>query len=50
MLLWPGYCIVHDAFKAEALEELRRKYPDAGILVHPESPMEVIDQAGLSLN
>jgi len=45
MLLWPGYCIVHDSFKAEALEELRRKYPEAGILVHPESPMAVIDQA-----
>jgi quinolinate synthase len=45
MLLWPGYCIVHDAFKAEELEALRHKYPEAGILVHPESPMEVIRQA-----
>lgn len=45
MLLWPGYCIVHDAFKAEELETLRKKHPEAGVLVHPESPMEVIDQA-----
>lgn len=45
MLLWPGYCIVHDAFKAEELEALRKKHPDAGVLVHPESPMEVINQA-----
>jgi len=45
MLLWPGYCIVHDAFKAEELEALRKRHPDAGILVHPESPMEVIEQA-----
>jgi quinolinate synthase len=45
MLLWPGYCIVHDAFKAEELEHLRKKYPDAGVLVHPESPMDVINQA-----
>jgi quinolinate synthase len=45
MLLWPGYCIVHDAFKADELEALRKKHPEAGILVHPESPMEVIDQA-----
>ena len=45
MLLWPGYCIVHDAFKADALTELRRKHPQAGILVHPESPMDVIEQA-----
>lgn len=45
MLLWPGYCIVHDAFKADELEVLRQKHPEAGILVHPESPMEVINQA-----
>ena len=45
MLLWPGYCIVHDAFKADELEVLRKKHPEAGILVHPESPMDVIDQA-----
>ena len=45
MLLWPGYCIVHDAFKAEELTALRKIHPDAGILVHPESPMDVINQA-----
>lgn len=45
MLLWPGYCIVHDAFRADELQALRRKHPDAGVLVHPESPMEVINQA-----
>ena len=45
MLLWPGYCVVHDAFKSEELEALHKKHPEAGILVHPESPMEVIDQA-----
>lgn len=45
MLLWPGYCIVHDAFKAEELAALREKHPEAGVLVHPESPMEVINQA-----
>jgi len=45
MLLWPGYCIVHDAFKAEELATLRKKHPEAGVLVHPESPMDVINQA-----
>jgi quinolinate synthase len=45
MLLWPGYCIVHDAFKAEELAALRKKHPEAAVLVHPESPMEVINQA-----
>ncbi len=45
MLLWQGSCIVHEAFKAEALANLRAANPDAGVLVHPESPPAVIAQA-----
>jgi quinolinate synthase len=45
MLLWQASCIVHERFKAEALANLARNYPDAGILVHPESPESVISQA-----
>lgn len=42
MLLWPGACVVHDAFKAEALAGLKKMHPDAAVLVHPESPEGVI--------
>jgi quinolinate synthase len=42
MLLWRASCIVHERFKAEALQILAKKHPDAAILVHPESPEEVI--------
>jgi len=42
MLLWDGTCIVHDAFKSTALSTLKKDYPEAAILVHPESPEEVI--------
>ncbi len=45
MLLWNGACIVHDEFKAIELELLRRDHPGAMVLVHPESPAGVIDQA-----
>jgi len=45
MLLWDGACVVHEAFKAETLENLRTNYPEAAVLVHPESPMGVVDQA-----
>ena len=45
MLIWPGSCIVHEQFKARELEMLRRKHPDAMVLVHPESPPEIIAQA-----
>ncbi len=42
MLLWQGSCIVHEEFKASVLADLKRVYPEAGILVHPESPEAVI--------
>ena len=45
MLLWSGACVVHEEFKTQALEDMQRVYPDAGVLVHPESPAGVIDLA-----
>ena len=45
MLLWQGSCVVHEAFKAEALARLRADHPAAAVLVHPESPEAVIAQA-----
>lgn len=45
MLLWQGSCIVHEAFKAKALAELKQRHPEAAILVHPESPEAVVKMA-----
>lgn len=45
MLIWDGACVVHEGFKAYALEQLRALHPDAAVLVHPESPAAVIAQA-----
>ena len=45
MMLWSGACVVHEEFKEEALADLRRQYPQAAVLVHPESPPTVIKQA-----
>lgn len=42
MLLWDGSCIVHEEFKAKGLQDLMHVYPDAAVLVHPESPSSVI--------
>ncbi|MBQ1783094.1 MAG: quinolinate synthase NadA [Gammaproteobacteria bacterium] len=42
MLLWQGACIVHDEFKSRALRQLKSQYPDAAVLVHPESPAAVV--------
>lgn len=45
MVIWDGACIVHEEFKARALEELKAEHPEAAVLVHPESPEDVIDMA-----
>ncbi|UVW27133.1 quinolinate synthase NadA [Massilia sp. H6] len=45
MLLWQGSCLVHDEFKGVELDLLRAEFPDAKVLVHPESPAAVVAQA-----
>jgi len=45
MLLWNASCIVHDEFNSRILGALIKKYPEAAVLVHPESPKEMIDMA-----
>lgn len=42
MLLWQGTCVVHEQFKAVELAKMKRRYPEAAVLVHPESPADVI--------
>ena len=42
MVSWDGACIVHDEFKALELELLKKAHPAAKVLVHPESPADVI--------
>ena len=42
MVFWNGACIVHDEFKAFELEALKKQYPKAKVLVHPESPADVV--------
>ena len=45
MVLYQGSCIVHEEFKAKELLQLKRVYPEAAVLVHPESPKEVCELA-----
>jgi quinolinate synthase len=42
MILWDGSCIVHEEFKAKGILDLKQVYPDAAVLVHPESPDSVV--------
>lgn len=45
MLLWQGECVVHDEFSAKALKDMKALYPEAAVLVHPESPASVVELA-----
>lgn len=45
MLLWQGSCLVHDEFKGVELVLLKEEYPNAKVLVHPESPAAVVGLA-----
>jgi quinolinate synthase len=45
MVMWDGACIVHDEFKGLELDLLKREHPGALVLVHPESPQSVVEQA-----
>ncbi|TYK64532.1 quinolinate synthase NadA [Colwellia echini] len=45
MIMWQGACIVHDEFKTKALKDMKALQPEAAVLVHPESPSEIIELA-----
>ena len=45
MLLWPGVCIVHQAFSETELLKLKAEHPGAPVAAHPECPPHIIDHA-----
>ncbi|MDQ3143402.1 MAG: quinolinate synthase NadA [Pseudomonadota bacterium] len=47
MLLWPGICIVHQAFSETELLKLKAQYPGAPVAAHPECPPHIVDHADL---
>jgi quinolinate synthase len=45
IVLWEGYCQVHERFREGHVEQVREDYPDANVVVHPECRREVVDAA-----
>ena len=45
MVLWPGFCIVHEQFNARKLTRLMAANPDATVIAHPECEEAVLDKA-----
>jgi len=48
VILWDGYCSVHQGFTVENIQEVREKHPDMTIIVHPECCFEVVQASDLA--
>ncbi|MBI2576763.1 quinolinate synthase NadA [Candidatus Woesearchaeota archaeon] len=42
IILWDGYCFVHDKLDAETLQMMKRRYPGAKVIAHPEAKQELL--------
>jgi quinolinate synthase len=47
-ILWKGHCSVHALFRPEHVDDVRRKYPDMKVIVHPECKWEVVQKADMA--
>jgi quinolinate synthase len=47
MLLWPGVCIVHEAFSETELLKLKARHPGAPVAAHPECPAPILEHADM---
>ena len=47
-VLWKGHCSVHALFRPEHVDEVRQKYPNMKVIVHPECKWEVVQKADMA--
>lgn len=45
IILWEGYCQVHERFRKEHVDRMRKEHPKANVVVHPECRREVVEAA-----
>ncbi|WEV72892.1 quinolinate synthase NadA [Bifidobacterium sp. ESL0790] len=45
IILWKGFCSVHQRFTVEQIDRARKAYPGVKVIVHPECPMDVVEAA-----
>lgn len=45
IILWDGYCLVHTRFQIDHIRQMRNRFPEAAIIVHPECTQEVVAEA-----
>jgi quinolinate synthase len=45
LILWPGYCPIHDKFTMDSVRAIRQNDPEAKIVVHPECDPAIVNAA-----
>lgn len=45
VILWDGYCLVHTRFQVAHIQQMRKRFPDAQIVVHPECTEDVVNRS-----
>jgi quinolinate synthase len=45
MILWKGFCSVHQMFQANQIDDFKKKYPETLVIAHPEANFEVCEKA-----
>ena len=45
IILWKGFCSVHQMFQPEQIDQFKAEYPDTKVIAHPESPFEVCQKS-----
>lgn len=48
VILWYGYCSVHQGFTADQVQKIKQESPETTVIVHPECPHEVVKASDLS--
>jgi quinolinate synthase len=50
LIIWEGFCYVHQDFTLEHLEQVKQAYPDAEVIVHPECQPPILERADYVLS
>ncbi|MEH6502996.1 MAG: quinolinate synthase NadA [Cycloclasticus sp.] len=45
MILWKGFCSVHQMFQTNQIDDFKKKYPETIVIAHPEANFEVCEKA-----
>jgi quinolinate synthase len=50
MILWDGFCCVHNDLEADRIKEARERFPDSVILIHPECRPDIVEKCDYAMS